>query len=303
MTYKTLTPRVTVGVCVRNCANTVGAAIDGIIAQDYPHELMEVLIVDGYSRDGTPLIIDKHIKESDIEVRVFYEDKGLGYARQLVVDNASGKYIVWVDGDMVIPKDFIRKQVEFMEKNPEVAIAKGIYKISPNQNNLVAFLENVEFALSFAYVKEEKLNSVGASGCIYRVKAIKNIGGFDIKIAGGGEDSDIESRLRAAGWKIFISPASFYEMRRETWRELWKEYFWLGQGGFYVFKKNRENFPETSHISILLNKLLQSVHAYTLFRRKEVFLLPLHYCFKRIAWLCGYVYAYLKNGQFDVSDK
>ncbi|MEM5867131.1 MAG: glycosyltransferase [Candidatus Aenigmatarchaeota archaeon] len=41
----------------------------------------------------------------------------------VVVKNASGKYIIWVDCDMILPKDHVQKQVEFMEQNPKVGIA------------------------------------------------------------------------------------------------------------------------------------------------------------------------------------
>ena len=52
---------------------------------------------------------------------------GLGVARQIVVDKACGKYIVWVDDDVTLPKDFVRKQVGYMEQNPHVGIAGARY--------------------------------------------------------------------------------------------------------------------------------------------------------------------------------
>ena len=31
------------------------------------------------------------------------------------MDNAKGKYIIWVDGDMILSRDFVKKLLEFME--------------------------------------------------------------------------------------------------------------------------------------------------------------------------------------------
>lgn len=132
---------------------------------------------------------------------------------------------------------------------------------------------------------------LGTSGSIYRVKAIRQVGGFDLSIKGSGEDIDIEDRIKSAGWSLCITPAIFYEKRRNTWRSLWDEYFWHGVGANYAFKKNRKVisiykmlppialFAELLHISI----------AYRLVRKSIVFLLPFHYVFKRIAWVLGFI--------------
>lgn len=290
-----LKPIVTIGVCVRNCASTIHDAINSIIAQDYPHELMQLVIVDGYSEDGTVSIIEECLKNTDIKTRIFRENKGLGYARQIVVDDAEGQYIVWVDGDMILPKDFARKQVKFMEQNPKVGIAKGRYGLN-NQNSLVAILENMEFATAFEKVGDYTPTSLGTSGCIYRIEAIRQIGGFDANIKGVGEDMDVEHRVKAAGWKLCISPAYFYERRRKTWRALWEEYSWHGKGGFHIYRKNKKiviackMFP----LAVLFKKLIQTTHAYKLTHNKKAFLLPLHYIFKRTAWFFGFLTGYIQ---------
>jgi len=115
-------PKVTIGVCVKNVERTIYNTLNSILSQDFSHNLIEIIIVDGKSIDETLKIIKRILKRCDIKSRIFIENKGLGFARQLVVENASGKYIVWVDGDMIIPNDFVRKQVEFMEKNPKVGL-------------------------------------------------------------------------------------------------------------------------------------------------------------------------------------
>ena len=286
--------KVTIGVCTRNCESTILKTVESIVAQDYPHELLEVLVVDGCSSDKTVQIVKEVLSNSDIKGHIFFENKGLGFARQIVVDNAQGKYIVWVDGDMILPKDFVKKQVEFMEKNPKVGIAKGRYNVI-KENSLVAFLEDIEFMISTRDEKVITSGSLGTSGCIYRVKAIRQVRGFDQNIKGAGEDTDAEYRVKTAGWKICISSAHFYESRRRNWQELWREYFWLGKGAYQFFRKNKKiidgykMFPWV----LLVAKIIQTAHAYKFTRKKVVFLLPLHYAFKRIAWFFGFLRAHI----------
>jgi glycosyltransferase involved in cell wall biosynthesis len=294
-------PKVTIGVCVKNNAQTISETIKSIIKQDFPRELMELIIVDGYSEDGTLSIIEGQLKNSEIRFKVFREREGLGKARQIVVDNAEGEYIVWVDGDMILSRDFIKKHVEFMDSNPKVGIAKGRYGIlkGDEHKNLVAFLEDVEFMLNTQNMGEVNNKVLATSGCIYRVKAIRQAGGFDPFIKGVGEDMDAESRIRALGWRLCITSAVFQELRRKSWKALWNEYVWHGKGGFRLYHKNKKVLitPKVFPPVLIFKKIVRSVQAYKSIRQKRVFLLPLHYIFKRVAWFFGFLSQYEKTRQ------
>ncbi len=281
---------VTVGLCVKNSAATVERAVNSIIAQDYPPELIELLIVDGSSRDKTIPIIKERLLHADIKQKFFNENQGLGKARQTVIENALGHYVVWVDGDMELPNDFIRKQVEFMNANPSVGIGKGKYGLN-RKDNLVAALENMEFLINFKNEGETDSKSLGTSGCIYRVQAIREAGGFDENFKGVGEDMDAEYRVRKQGWKLYVTNAVFYETRRQTWRSLWDEYFWHGYGWQSLLSKNRDmvNITKLLPPVAMAVEIARVPKAYKLTYQKAAILLPFHYVFKRIAWFLGFM--------------
>lgn len=284
--------KVTIGVCVKNGALTIGKAIESVMVQDFPHELMEIIFVDDGSEDQTLSVIKNYIPKLDMRVTVFHHSwKGLGASRNIIVDNAAGEYIIWLDADMILEKSFVTKQVEFMEKNLEVAVGKGQYGIY-SQENLVGFLENIEFATAHFKRREKSDNlTFGTGGSIYRTKAIRQVGGFDPFIKGAGEDADAEHRLRMAGWLLVATSAVFYEKRRETWRSLWEEYFWFGKGGSKLIEKNKQVIPVYRlwpPIALVI-EFSRVILAYKLTRQKLVFLLPIHYIFKRTAWFLGFV--------------
>lgn len=293
--------KVTIGMCVRNSEKTIKSAIESVLNQDFPLRCVELIIVDGCSQDRTMGIICSNLDGIDLKKKTFYENEGLGRARQLVVDNACGKYIVWVDGDMILSKNFVRMQVEFMERNPNVGIAKGRYGAYKGykHESLVAALENIEFILNTAHEGETTSKALGTSGCIYRVEAVKQAGNFDPNISGVGEDMDIENRIRKLGWRLCITKALFYEIRRQTWGSLWKEYFWHGRGASDILKKDRHvvNLYKMLPPVALFVELLRVPIAYKLTHQNAVFLLPLHYVFKRIAWFSGFSNASLKRFQ------
>jgi glycosyltransferase involved in cell wall biosynthesis len=294
-------PLVTIGVCVRNGEDTIKEAIESIIEQDFPHKLVELLVVDGYSEDKTLFIIKKSLESSVIKSKIFGENKGLGYARQIVVDNAEGEYIVWVDGDMIISRDYVRKLSDFMKRHPEVGIAKGKQALEPGAN-LLATLEAfsraagkmVDYQSKRAYSK-----ALGTSGSIYRTRAVRQVGGFDKDLKGYGEDWDVEIRVREAGWSLLTIDAKYldYERRGLTWKTLWSRYWRRGYDMHYFLHKNRglikhyRMFPPAAFLSGLL-------HAYKLFKitqRKTVFLLPFQYAFKVTAWYVGFIKSHLNS--------
>lgn len=71
---------VTIGVVARNNAAT-WEAIESIVGQDFPHELMELIFVDGHSSDETLSIIQKSLENTVIKNRIFEENKGMGLCK------------------------------------------------------------------------------------------------------------------------------------------------------------------------------------------------------------------------------
>jgi glycosyltransferase involved in cell wall biosynthesis len=296
-------PKVTVGVCVRNNALTIREAVDSIVMQDFPHELMEVVVVDGYSKDETLSIIENCLKNTGIKTRIFYENKGLGYARQLVVDNAEGEYIIWVDGDMVISTEYIKKLVEFMDRHAKAGIAKGKQSLEFTSNmlgTLEAYSRAAGKMVNFSS-KKSYAKALGTSGAVYRTKAIRQVGGFDKNIRGYCEDWDVEIRVKRAGWLLYSINANFldYERRGLKWKDLWIRYWRRGYDTHYFLHKIRDGrlirhyrmFPPAAF-------LLGIFHARILFKlthKKEVFLLPLQYFFKMAAWYVGFTKSHLDS--------
>ncbi|MEM3360147.1 MAG: glycosyltransferase [Candidatus Bathyarchaeia archaeon] len=289
-------PKVTVGVCVRNCENTIGKAIESIINQDYPHDFMEIIFVDDGSSDDTLSIIMDYVSKIDLSVKVFHHKwRGIGYSRNVVVKNATGEYIVWVDGDMTIPPNYVRKLVEFMENHPKVGIAKGKQSIQ-TESSFVGTLETYSRAASrmVNYQSEKsKFKSLGTGGAIYRIEAIKKVGGFDERLRGYGEDFDVELRVKDAGWTLAVVDAYFsdYERSNLTWRELWKRYRLRGYYSRLFLQKHRSavKLYKTIPMIAVIAGLLDAIKIYKVANKKKCFLLPFLYLFKMSAWWSGYL--------------
>lgn len=295
-----MTVLVTIGIVVKNCESTIKDTVESIVKQDFPPELTEVILVDDGCQDKTvPTAIDRFSK-SKLGVRICRTiSNGLGKARQMVVDNAKGKYIIWVDGDMTLSKDHVRRQVDFMKAHPNVAKTRGKWRWT-RSNSLVASLESMKLLdYERRHTSPRLLGSmlVGIGGSICRLQALRQVGGFDTQIKGAGEDVDIAAKMLKAGWSLRFSDAEFYHGFKETWNELWNQYLWYGYGTHYVSHKHRgliqiwTRIPPVAFFSGFSN----SIAAYKSNHLKVSLLLPFQNVFKQAAWYLGFIKGHLEN--------
>jgi glycosyltransferase involved in cell wall biosynthesis len=288
--------RVTIGVCARNCEASIKDTIESIMNQDFPHDQIKVVFVDDGSEDATLSIIEDYIPKMIMAGVVFHTSwKGLGNARNLVIANAEGEYILWVDGDMTLSRDFLRKLVEFMEKTTNAGIVKGRQALSPGPN-LLATLEGYSraFGRMVDYESQKgRYKAVGTGGALYRIKAVKQVGGFDNNLKGYNEDWDVELRMRKTGWTRHTLKVTFHDYERYglTWKSLWRRYWLRGYFTHTFLLKNEgmikhyRMFPPAAALSGLLG----SFTLFKLTRQKAVYLLPLESTFKMTAWYMGFL--------------
>jgi glycosyltransferase involved in cell wall biosynthesis len=288
--------RVTIGLCTKNSEKTIYDTVHSIANQNFDSQQMEVIVVDGKSQDRTLSIIKARLSKTSISVTYLSENVGLGFARHLVVQHAKGDYIIWVDGDIILSKDYVRNQVMFMDQHPLVGVAQGSFGLL-SDDNWVAMLENVGHVLDNLSEKgKPTLRLLGTEGGIFRLAAIQQAGGFNCNIKGAGEDIDLSMRLKKNGWIFFLTSSVFYERQRSTWKGLWKQYYWYGYGTHFF-----KSYHRKLRMDISSDRRFISFLAYELTHRKTVFLLPLNFIFKKSALLTGFVFAHLAGYGHDSS--
>ncbi|MCW4024072.1 MAG: glycosyltransferase [Candidatus Bathyarchaeota archaeon] len=297
-------PLVTVGVCVRNGQDMLPAALNSILNQTYPAQQIQIIIVDDDSQDHTPQIIQQYSNLLGDRAKTLRSNwKGLGHARNLIVDNADGEFLLFVDADEILTPNYVNAQVEVMRKNPKVGITAGVFRSIPrnpilNLEVIPHIVNQKSFGKPKSFVwKSDKL--IGTGGTAFRINAVRQVGGFDEQIKGAGEDTDLILRIKRAGWEIVANSAEFYEFHGglSSPTQLWRKYFWYGFGCQRSFQQTKDAFslPRMSPLAGLVTGLLYSFPAYRFLHQKQVFLLPLHYGFKQVAWTCGFMKGQLEH--------
>jgi hypothetical protein len=116
------TPRVSVVVPAYNLARFLARAIDSALAQDWPAEAIEVIVVDDGSSDETPQVLAAYGER----IRAIRQDNGgLVRAVDRGLAEVSGDYVALLDADDEWPADRLRRQVAFLEAHPRVGLVHG----------------------------------------------------------------------------------------------------------------------------------------------------------------------------------
>lgn len=102
-------------VPIYNVEKYIEKTIQTILEQSYNN--IEIILVDDGSMDKSKDICDFYAKK-DKRIKVFHQkNKGVSSARNLGIDNAKGKYIVFIDGDDYITSEYINSLYSCIIKN------------------------------------------------------------------------------------------------------------------------------------------------------------------------------------------
>lgn len=129
----TTTPRVTIGMPVRNGEAFIRGGVDALLAQT--HGDLELVISDNGSTDSTQAICEEYAR---LDPRVRYQrlDENLGlhanFAR--LIDQATGPYFMWACHDDWWDPTYVERMVSILEGRPDVVIA-GSNAVSIDQFN------------------------------------------------------------------------------------------------------------------------------------------------------------------------
>lgn len=188
-----------------NAERTVGKVIESVLKQDYRCK-KEIIVVDDGSTDRTAIIAQSYPKVKLIRKK----HTGLGDTRNVCLKHAKGKFVVFLDSDIILEKSWLReifKHTDFSEFDGATGYVDIYYK---NKSAICALDEDItrkRFGnkikiLSMEYPKINYINY------LIKRKIFKEIGKFDPIFDSNGEDVDWFHRFFKAGKKCLYIPTA-----------------------------------------------------------------------------------------------
>lgn len=168
-------PLITVLMSVHNNEKTVGRAINSILNQSFGN--FEFLIINDASTDNTSEVIKSY---NDDRINIVNNKKNLGLTRSLNkgLRKARGKYLARIDADDISLTSRLKKQVNFMVKNPEFTLLGTSFNIINNKNQIV---KEVKFNTTPEKLYYDLIfqNMFAHSSVIFKLDEALKVGGYN----------------------------------------------------------------------------------------------------------------------------
>lgn len=134
--------RVAVIVAARNEENNIASCLEALMAQSYPAEKTEIIIVNDHSEDNTSAIVRKYIREGGNIQLLDTEEKGKKAAIAKAIKNTSAELIITTDADCIMAEKWIETIVSFYEHSKAVMIVGPV--AFHNEGSLFEKMQSLE---------------------------------------------------------------------------------------------------------------------------------------------------------------
>ena len=201
--------------------------VDSVMKTDYPGDLLEVIIVDNGSIDGSARLAKKMYPQ----IKLIENGRNLGFCvgNNIGIKHSSGDIVVLLNNDTIVDRNWIKEILKYAQ-DPRVGII-GCKLYFPGTK----IIQSLGFRMRFLGYWE----SIGAGqedngqfdkfGCVDYVsgaalavkrKVLDKIGLLDPTFYAYYEDVDICYRARQAGYKVVTSNAIVYHYGSLSWNRL-----------------------------------------------------------------------------------
>lgn len=225
-------------VVAYNAEKNIGKLLDCLQRQTYPHDRIEVILVDSNSSDRTKALMTEFAERAQFPRIVVLDNPGrtLPCGWNVALAEVRGEAVLRLDAHATMPDDFIEKNVLNMEKGETITCGRveSILDDANSWKRTVNLAENSMFggsAASFRRAEKPGYVSTGAFA-MYRKAVFDAAGAYNEHLA-RTEDNEMHYRMKQAGHQFYFDPAIVsYRQTRPSFGKLLKQKYlngyWIG---------------------------------------------------------------------------
>lgn len=233
---------VTLVVPIRNEEANIDACLASIVAQAYPSDRLDVIVVDGESSDATPTLVERWTRR-DRRVRMLPNPgRAMTLGLNIGIKAAHGDYVGVVSGHSVLPGGYVAKMVEASERTGAWSVGGRIVRVGTS-----AMQRAIARATSSRIgVGDSRHNYASEAGWVetvfpgfWRRDVFERVGLFDPAML-MNEDNELSLRIRKAGGGIWYDPTVEITYHpRASLAQLFAQYRRYALGKVHVLRKHR----------------------------------------------------------------
>lgn len=214
-------PKVTMIIATYNESAVIEKKLQNVKGMDYPHEKLEVIIVDSCSTDNTANMAKRYLKDNmfPFEIKILEEEERRGKAKALnfALKHAKSQIIATSDADSYWEPSALRKAMSYLA-DPQVGAVTGREKFLNLNQNVLTLAEGMYREIyNTLRIGESKLHSTlmfQGELSIYKRWVFEKFN--DER---GSDDSGTVTNIINNGYRtIFVPEAVFFDLAPYTWK-------------------------------------------------------------------------------------
>lgn len=227
------TPLVSIVVAVRNEERQVSACLEALLAQDYPRDCLEILVVDGRSTDRTREEVARFVAADERVQLLDNPERIAATAFNHGIHAATGAYVGIMSGHAIPARDYVAQAVRALNETGAWAVGGRIVRRSRTATQRgIALATSSPFGVGNAahnFASGARAAETVFPGMWPR-HIFERVGWFDTSLV-RNQDDELSYRIRRAGGLIWYDAAIrvAYEPRA-TLRAFFSQYrqygFW-----------------------------------------------------------------------------
>ncbi len=228
---------ISVVICTLNAANTIVECLESV-KKNNP---LEIILVDGRSKDRTVELAKPYANSI-----IYDKGKGLGAARNLGLDAAKGKYIVFVGPDNVMPARSLEELKRYLlEKKCAIVCPRTLLY---DTTSYIGWAQN---RYRQKYTPGYK-SVVGTPMFALRELLIRYQ--FDPAMT-WSDDTDICERMARNGLRFAVTPTICYEIGSSGLTDVIHRWRMYGKGDYGFYKKYAPHWSIVRKLKSILHPL------------------------------------------------
>jgi len=233
-------PKVSIIIPVKNEAKQLPRCIESLKGLDYPKGLIEIIISDGLSTDGTRKIAVEH------GVKVIENVRGIvSSGRNRGFEISGGEVIAFTDADCLFDRAWMKNSIKYFNDGSVGGI--GGMTLPPEESTPFEKAINIVFGIAESFrstshkqsaLSSEEVQDIPGCNAIYRREALLKVMPVDENLL-TAEDVWMNYRLRSFGYKLLYAPdVVLWHYRRNGPRSFIKQIFRFATGRAQVGKRS-----------------------------------------------------------------
>lgn len=213
----------------------ISKCIDSMLSQDYPKDDLEIILVDGMSKDRTREIVATYTAKYPFIRMIDNPERIAPCAMNRGIKEAKGDVIIRLDAHVYYPKNYFSLLVEKLNELPGAENVGALCNTLPVNDSITA--QSIAAVLSSSFGMGNSHFRVGADkemevdtvpfGCFHR-SIFDKVGLYDEELV-RNQDDELNARIIKAGGKIYLIPQLVCEYyARDTAKKVYKMFYQYG---------------------------------------------------------------------------